>query len=96
MFRAGLWCAVALMAGGCLEATKRSVGETIPTTTGLTEQQILDGYGSPDRVTPMPEGRELEYMVTKDRQTRGRCYITFVLDGAGILRSYKYSGGCVR
>ena len=25
MFRAGLWCVVALMVGGCLEATTRSV-----------------------------------------------------------------------
>jgi hypothetical protein len=93
MFRASLWCVVALMAGGCLEATTRSVRETIPTTVGLTEQQILDRYGSPARVTPMQEGWELEYVLTKDRQTRGRCNITFVLDSAGIVRSYKYSGG---
>ena len=92
MFRASLWCVVALMVGGCLEATTRSVRETLPTTVGLTEQQIFERYGSPTRVTPTQEGRELEYL-TKDRQTQGRCNITFILDSAGVVRSYKYSGG---
>jgi hypothetical protein len=45
MFRAGLWCVVALMVGGCLEATTKSVRETLPTTVGLTEQKIFERYG---------------------------------------------------
>jgi hypothetical protein len=93
MFRASLWFVVALMVSGCLEATTRSVRETLPTTVGLTEQKIFDLYGSPTRVTPTQEGRELEYVLTKDRQTQGRCIITFMMDSAGIVRSYKYSGG---
>ena len=94
MFRAGLWCVVALMVGGCLEATTKSVRETLPTTVGLTEQKILERYGSPARATPTQDGgRELEYVLTKDRQAQGRCNITFILNSAGIVRSYKYSGG---
>jgi hypothetical protein len=93
MFRAGLWCVVALMVSGCLEATTRSVRETLPTTVGLAEQKIFERYGPPTRVNPTQEGRELEYVLTKDRQTQGRCNITFILDSTGVVRSYKYSGG---
>jgi hypothetical protein len=33
------------MVGGCLEATTKSVRETLPTTVGLTEQKIFERYG---------------------------------------------------
>ena len=79
MFRAGLWCVVALMVGGCLEATTKSVRETLPTTVGLTEQNIFERYGSPARATPTQDGgRELEYVLTKIGKRRA----------AEISRSY--------